>query len=235
MKHSEFYRVGYHDTDAEGNMTAAAALRYMQETAYMQLNKYGPTPAELAAAGRGFILSRIALSFYRPLHAYEEIEVQSWTCESKGYSFIRCYRLLRGGVICAEGASVWALVDLSKRRPVKVADFTYNFEDDEPLEIDLPKSIKMPETMRLVGERAVSYSDCDGNGHMTNTRYPELICDFIPDMRDRRVSNIAINFLSEAPLGSTLKVYYSRYDDTAHIRTVNESGKANVEAEVILE
>ncbi len=161
--------------------------------------------------------------------------MQSWTCESKGYSFIRCYRIIRDGVIAAEGSSVWALMDIAKRRPIKVADFTYGFEDDEPLEIDVPKKIKLPESMRLVGEYAVNYSDADTNGHMTNTRYPELICDFIPDMRDRRVSNLAINFLSEAPIGTNLKVYYSRYDDTAYIRTVNESGAANIESEIILE
>ena len=235
MKHSEFYRVGFHDTDSKGWLSPAAALRYMQETAYLQLQKYGPTPAELTASGRGFILSRIALSFYRPIGAYEEIEVQSWTCESKGYSFIRCYRILHDTMIAAEGSSVWALVDTERRRPIKTSDFTYNFECDEPLELDVPKSIRMPEDMRLVGERAVAYSDTDTNMHMTNTRYPELICDHIPDMKDKRVSNLAINFLGEAPAGENLRVYYGRYDDTAYIRTQNESGQKNIEAEVILE
>lgn len=235
MKHSEFYRVGYHDTDARGHLSPAAALRYMQETAYLQLHKYGPTPAELTASGRGFILSRIALSFYRPIGAYEEIEVQSWTCESKGYSFLRCYRILKDGMIAAEGSSVWALVDTERRRPIKVSDFTYNFDYDEPLELDVPKSIKMPENMRLVGEHTVAYSCTDTNGHMTNTRYPELICNFIPDIREKSVSNLAINFLGEAPSKETLRVYYGRYDDTAYIRTTSESGNKNIEAEVILE
>ncbi len=235
MKHSEFYRVGFHDTDSSGNLSAAAALKYMQETAYLQLHKLGPTPAELTSSGRGFILSRIALSYYRPIRAYEQIEVQTWTCESKGYSFLRCYRIIRGGIICAEGSSVWALMDFEKRRPVKVTDFSYNFEDDEPLELDVPKSIKMPESLRLVGEHTVSYSDTDSNRHMTNTRYPELICNFIPNMKDRRVSNLAINFLGEAPMDSTLKVYYAKYDDSAYIRTLREDGTKNIEAEVILE
>lgn len=235
MKHSEFYRVGFHDTDVSGNLTAASALRYMQETAYLQLQKFGPTPAELTAAGMGFILSRIALSFYRPLHAYENIEVQTWTCESKGYSFIRCYRILFDGVISAEASAVWALVDFRKRRPVKVSDFVYNFENDEMLDLDVPKRIKMPEEPHLVGEHTVSYSDTDTNGHMTNTRYPELICNFLPDMSGKRISNLAINFLEEAPMGSTLKVYYSKYDYTAYIRTQNESGNKNIEAEIILE
>ena len=207
----------------------------MQETAYLQLHKYGPTPAELTASGRGFILSRIALSFYRPIGAYEEIEVQSWTCESKGYSFIRCYRILQDGIIAAEGSSVWALVDLERRRPIRTSEFKYNFECDEPNEIDVPKSIKMPEDMRLVGEHTVSYSDADTNMHMTNTRYPELICNHITDIADKRVTNIAINFLGEAPIGSSLRVYYGRYDDTAYIRTQSEDAKKNIEAEVILE
>ena len=235
MKHSEFYRVGFHDTDASGNMSAAAALRYMQETAYLHLHKYGPTPKELTDSGRGFILSRIALSFYSPLRAYEEFEVQTWTCESKGYSFLRCYRILREGVIVAEGSSVWALMDFERRRPVRVDDFSYNFEDDEPLDLDVPKSIKLPETTRLVGEHTVSYSDADTNGHMTNTRYPELICNFLPDMKGKRVSNLAINFLGEAPIETTLKVYFAKYDDVSYIRTLRPDGTKNIEAEVILD
>lgn len=235
MKHSEFYRVGFHDTNARGELSPAAALRYMQETAYLQLHKLGPTPKELTESGRGFVLSRIALSFYRPIRAYEEIEVQSWTCESKGYSFNRCYRIIKDGVIAAEGSSVWALIDLGRRRPIKTADFTYNFECDEPLELDVPKSIKMPESLRLVGEYTVAYSDTDTNLHMTNTRYPSLICDFIPDIKGKRVSNIAINFLGEAALGSTLKVYFAKYDDVAYVRTLGEDGTKNIEAEVVLE
>ena len=116
-----------------------------------------------------------------------------------------------------------------------MSDFVYNFECDEPLEFDVPKSIRIPEAVHLAGEHTVTYSDTDTNGHMTNTRYPELICNFIPDIKDRRVAYLAINFLAEAPTETPLKVYLSRYDDTAYIRTLRPDGTKNIEAEMILE
>ena len=52
-------------------------------------------------------------------------------------------------------------------------------------------------------------------------------------MRGSRVISMALNFVSEAPLGETLKVYHGVSDGTHYIRTVRENGNTNIEAEII--
>ena len=90
--------------------------------------------------------------------------------------------------------------------------------------------------MRLVGERAVEYADIDLNGHMNNTRYPDFLCGYIEGgMKNQQVISMSISFVSEAPLGETLKVYAGESDGLYYIRTLRGNGSVNVEAEIMLE
>ncbi|MBQ3126564.1 MAG: hypothetical protein IJC15_05780 [Clostridia bacterium] len=232
------FTVDFHDTDLYARMRPSAALKYMQEAANLHLNAYGPTMDELRAGGRAFLLSRIRMAIRRPLPAYTPIEAQTWVAmDDHGYSFNRYHRLIADGETAAEAMSVWALVDLETRRPIRASEFTYNFSGDLPLDIELPRRIRFPAAPEIVGERRVVYSDCDYNGHINNTRYPDLLCDFLPAGEARRVKDVVINFLGEAPLGDTLTVF--RTPDPERngrylFRTRRADGSTNIEAVLTL-
>ncbi len=232
MKWIENYRINSHDCDENGRVRPSLMLRYMQETANLQLRALGPTPEQLISEDRAFILSRVNMSIYGTLHAYEEIQVSSWACESRGVSFGRCYQIRRCGEIIAEAASVWGLIGISSRKIYRVEDAVLGFDTDEPLELDLPKRVHIPRDLplSLVGERTVVYSDIDANRHMNNTNYPDMLCGFIPDIAKKNVLNVSISFAAEAKQGETLKVYMTESDGTYYFRTVRQDGAINVEA-----
>lgn len=237
MKWTENYRINSHDCDAAGKVRPSLVLRYMQETANLQLRTLGPTAEALVAADKAFILSRINISQYAPLYAYDDITVSSWACESHGVTFNRCYQMRRGEDIVAEAASVWALIGISDRKIYRVEDIELGFSVDEPLELDAPRRVHIPRelTLSLVGERNVVYSDIDANNHMNNTNYPDMLCDFIPDMAHKRMLGCSINFANEARLGETLKIYMRESDGTYYFRTVRTDGAINVEAMIMVE
>lgn len=237
MKWTENYRINSHDCDSAGKVRPSLVLRYLQETANLQLRSLGPTAKELVADDKAFILSRINVSIYAPLHAYEDITVSSWACESRGVTFNRCYQMRRGDDIVAEAASVWGLIGISDRKIHRVEDITLGFDTDEPLELDAPRRVHIPRelTLALVGERPIVYSDLDANQHMNNTNYPDMLCDFIPDMAEKRVLGFSISFANEARLGETLKVYMRESDGTYYFRTVRSDGAINVEAMIMME
>ena len=109
---------------------------------------------------------------------------------------------------------------------------------EEPIELDLSTRLRIPSDteMKLVGEHTVAYQDCDLNHHLNNTHYPDLLIGFLPSMEGKRVVNMAISYLHEAPLGQTLKVYSSKEDDGAfYIRTLLPDGSVNVEAQIVTE
>ena len=52
------------------------------------------------------------------------------------------------------------------------------------------------------------YSDVDFNGHMNNTRYPDMVCDFLPPeaMAGKWLRQMSLSYMREAALGDTLSV-----------------------------
>ena len=210
----------------------------MQDAANYEMEEDGLSYNELFSRGLSFVLSRIRMSFYSPIYAHEKIEVQSWACESRGVQFNRCYRIMKNGVIGAEAVSVWALVGVNDRHLHRVNEFDLPYRKDEMLELDMPARFKIPDDvdMRLVSERVVEYADVDMNGHMNNTHYPDVLCSHLSEnMRGQRVISMGISFLSEAPLGESVKIYSGMSDGNHYVRTVKENGQVNVESEIILE
>ena len=240
MKHSETYRILSHDCDAAGNVRASVILRYMQETAALQLEKYGPSLSDLRKENKALWIVRLNMSLYAPLHERDEIRVETWACESHGVSLPRCYRIWRGEAIVAEASSVWGIVDTESRRLCRADEIEFHFGTEEPLELDLPIRVRIPRELTpvLVGEKNIFYSEIDVNGHLNNANYPDLFCNFVPDMKNKKVIALSVSFVKEAPLGTTLKVYTSGSDDdgeTRYFRTVCENGEINAEAMLMLE
>lgn len=232
------FTVDFHDTDLYARMRPSAALKYMQEAANLHLNAYGPSMDELRAGGRAFILSRIRMSIHRQLPAYTPIEAQTWISnDDHGFSFNRYHRIMAGGEVAAEAASVWALVDLGTHHPIRASEFTYNFTGEPPLDLPLPRRIRFADDPEEIGQRRVAYSDCDYNGHINNTRYPDLLCDHLPAGETRPVADVVINFLGEAPLGDTLTVYRAADPEREGrflFRTRRADGSTNIEAVLTL-
>ena len=237
MKWTEEFRVSSQDCDLNGMTGAGAILRYMQETANLQMSGQGPSYDSLVEQGYSFILSRIGMSIYAPLVAEDRIRCESWAVASRGVTYNRCYRILRGDDLIAEASSAWALLGIEDKKLRRVGEVPLNYSEDEPLELDLPIRFRIPAEaeMKLVGERTIYYSDVDRNGHMNNTRYLDMFCSFLPDMRNQRVISVLLNFASEAPLGETEKIYCGEYDGAYYVRSVRPSGAINAEAEILLE
>lgn len=239
MKHSEFYKIKWHDTNANREARASKLLMYMQETANAHLLANGLSLDGLRdERGLAFILSRIAMRFYQPLYTGDEIEVQTWVCEGRGFSFDRCFVILRGGEVVAEAYSIWALLNLKEKRLMKTSEFSYGFPPDAPLESGLVTRVRMPQVsdMELAGQRRIVFSDIDYNGHMNNTNYPDMLCDFVPNIAGRRVTSITLSFLHEASFEHTLDVWRGLHESGHYFRTVDsEDGKTCLEALVILE
>ena len=61
-----------------------------------------------------------------------------------------------------------------------------------------------------VGDHHVFYSDTDMNGHMTNSNYPDMVWNYIPDVTEKEVTSVNIRFMKEAPMDSDLEIFMAR-------------------------
>ena len=184
--------------------------------------------------GLAFLLSRFSAGFYTTVYAYDALTAETWGVESRGFSFNRCYRLWRGDQVVAEAVSVWALVDVESRRPIRVSEYTPGFDYEEMLTLDTPPRIVFPAAspLRLVGEHTVSYGETDMNMHMNNTRYSDMLCSAV-SMTGKRIYRMSFNFLNEAKLGETVNIYSAHHGESDFFRTVRSDGKVNVEAQIV--
>lgn len=237
MYYSHTFTTKWHDTDPCGVMRPSRVLEYMQETANLQCREYGMDLNDLFYnEGLGFLLSRLQLRLDAPLHAYEQIEVRTWCPPSRALSFLRCFAILRDGDVVAEALSTWALMDVKNRALVRVNDFNREFPMGDPIdEGTLPKKVRISASaeMEAVGERRIVYSDLDFNHHMNNTKYPDMVCDFLPDMKGKFVSSLSLAYMNEGAFGDTLTVQRAQDGEGAYLlRTVRGDGKVCLEAEI---
>ena len=239
MIYQETMTARWHDTDATLAVRPSQTLVYMQEMAFCHLNSVDRNLDKLRfEEGLAFILTRLTLKFYRPIRPAETITAQTWISDGKGLNFPRYFRIQKqDGTVAAEGASSWLLIDLNTHLPRRVSDFAYGFESEEPLPFATPRRFPVPADMVEVGLRKIVYSDIDYNGHMNNTRYPDMVCDYLPEGVVGRIHTMHLEFVREAKFGSTLRVMRgertSEQGDTVYlVQTVDEQGEVCLAAEV---
>ena len=223
------------DVDYNGVVRTSSLMKYIQSAAQTQLTLNGMSYDQLKDMKRAFILSRIKMEFTEPVRAYENLTAVTYPCDSRGYSFLRCYALEKDGVTIGRAVSIWALIDTETRALVKVNDFELGLKTHEPHSLALSR-FTMPASIREVGTYTVNYGDTDQNCHMNNTRYPDMYSNFLP-LDGKRIRTISINYQNEAPRGEKLRVERADGIDgyTYYFRTLREDGKVNTEAEIVLE
>jgi acyl-ACP thioesterase len=232
QKYTKDICVDIHDVDFNGVAKASSLMKYVQLAAQAQLTDNGMSYDELKSRNRAFILSRIKLEFTEPVRAFEALTAITFPCESRGYSFLRCYKLKKGDKTIARAVSLWALIDTDTRSLVKVNDFELGLETFAPLDLTLGRFI-IPACLSEAGRYTVHYGEVDQNRHMNNTRYPDMYASFLP-MENMRISEITINYQNEAPEGEELTVLMGKDEEHYYFRTVRQDGKINTEAEIKL-
>ena len=231
------YTTRWHDTDANRIVRPTQILVFMQEASNHHIKALGHDLDRLRdEQGLAFLLSKIRLAIYKPLYAFENITVETWTVESRGFSFNRFFRILRGDEVIAAADTTWALISLRSGELCRVDSFDFNFEHEAPIDIGLPTRFRVPKNdqLSLIGERKIVYSDLDYNMHMNNTRYADMLCDFMPYERISEIKGISLSYLHEAAFGDTIKIYRTDDAQKFDFRTVNEDGKVCLEAEILL-
>ena len=224
--------VDIHDVDSNGVTRASALMRYIQSAAQTQLTENGMSYDNLKAMNRAFILSKITIEFNETIRAYEPLTATTFPCNSRGYTFLRCYKLEKDGRTVGRAVAAWALIDTESRSLVKVNDFDLGLDTYDPLDIPSTR-IVIPSDIKTVGTYNVTYADTDQNNHMNNTRYPDMYSNFLP-LSGKRIERITISYMNEAPTMDSLTVQRAEACGCYYFRTIRSDGKVNSEAEIKL-
>lgn len=160
----------------------------------------------MARDNLSWVLLRSAFEIDTRPKLYSTMYISVWPVMGSSLSHKRCIRILdQEGQEIGRGTTEWCIIDRVTRRPVLPglsSETNTQYQELGSIPCKAPKRIKDfdPE---LKSERTVCFSDCDFNGHLTNTRYVDMIYDLLPEsvLNSRAAVRLDINYRREAPRG----------------------------------
>jgi acyl-ACP thioesterase len=142
----------------------------------------------------------------------EPVTVRTWPRGSDRLFAVRDYDIRdQADRPLVRGRSGWLVIDMEKRRPLRVQQFMDKLPQNEGLDA-LPgggAGLEPGADLTLAGERTARYSDIDYNGHVNNTRYIQWIQDVTDPglLTNADQLRLDINYLHEVKPGETIGLW----------------------------
>lgn len=225
---TEPFRVRATEVGPDERATVLSLADLFQEAAGEHALATDRESFDLGAGRRGtWVLSRIRLQFDRRPALREAVTVETWP---SAYDGIRVHRdfLLRGegGAVDVRATSVWFVIDVARRRPVRLPPSMHTFgppDHDRALTLTAPP--EAPDEVEAERRFSVRYADLDRVGHANNVRFLEWALE-APGGADG-LHEVDVLYQAEAVLGDTIvsRVGHKRGGARQHVLTREADGR----------
>ena len=113
-------------------------------------------------------------------------------------------------------------------------DRTPHWAEDVPFALPMKMTKAAPEACELAGEPVASYSRCDMNGHLNNTRYADILCDALPwsVWEQGTVQDLLLFYHREVPRGESFTLSRARTGEKQYYFNGEREGKSAFEASI---
>lgn len=234
-------RITSYDVGPERELKYSVILKLLQEAAECQMKRGGLTYERMREGGCVFLLTNVSVRIAALPHAGDTVTVWTAFCGTAGALFLRDMRIRTadGGELVTLH-SHWALTDPDGHRVLRPSAFPF------PDAVDLTecKTGSVPARLNLrgeaarclrpAGEREVRWSDIDCNGHMNNSVYADLMCDYFPGGKmPRRLGEFAISFRREAREKDIIAIQSGRTPDGAAVLAGEIAGRCCFEGRML--
>ena len=215
------------DVDAQRRLRLSSLFTLLQEAAIAHTTELGMGREKTLDKGLLWIVTLQKVCVTR-LPLYDEtVTLSSWPGRTMHLYFPRFYRMTdSAGHILLEASALWALMDQKTRHIVFPEEHGVQIGEESALPaLPLPSAPRLPE---LSEERSftVPYSYTDLNGHMNNTRYPDLAEDMMPaGLRNGQIREILTEYGGEVSEGETLVLKTAAGKDSFAMAGFSEDGK----------
>jgi acyl-ACP thioesterase len=175
----------------------------MQEAASRHAEALDVSIQQLLLENYTWLLSRLKIKIASFPVWQDRIKISTWPSGAQRLFALRDFHLQdKHNQTVAAAVSAWLVLDVEKRRPVRIGPFV---EKLRPIEGDhiLPDTLdKLPVLESRTHEKkfAVRYRDLDINQHVNNVSFVEWLVESIPNgvLNTSVLSELEINFMAEA-------------------------------------
>jgi acyl-ACP thioesterase len=197
--------VSYGDVDRDGVLLLPGVFKFLQEAAIKHADQFDAGTQAMVNRGESWVLNRMAAAIHRYPRYEEPVRVVTWSSGIRTFKGYRDFRVFCGDELVVAASSLWLYVNLQTKALVRVPEEIAARFPSGPgavLHPDLDKLKLAPPRPGPVQPCPVSvrYSDVDGNGHVNNTAYLDLLQTALVNRGfPARPQNVAIQFLKEIP------------------------------------
>lgn len=205
------YNIHYYEVDIHKRALMTSIINYLGDMAMYQSEILGVGIDYLKENDLAWVLYKwdITMDSYPLLN--ETIKVQTCACSFKRFYAYRKHEIIdtKGNKI-GYANSVWLLINLSRRRPVRVTKDmyeVYGIDDSNNIPLDIEDILSISE---VHSEKTfqVRYSDIDTNMHVNNVKYVAWALETVPKdiVLNYELKNIKVTYEKETRYGETIKV-----------------------------
>lgn len=199
------------DCDRNGKLKLSVMLEYFTNAAVKHYEELDLPRERLEKENFRFLLLQTAVKIYRLPEIGENLLVSTWEVGFDGMYFDRAYEICtQEGEKLVSSDGHWILTDLS-HRILSPKKFPYPLGTGENSDIKCERMKKYFLSDFSSGIiHKVKSEDIDLNGHVHNTVYAAVACEYLPtDFWDKNWTEMRINWRNEAKLGDEWELFVS--------------------------
>ena len=207
LLHEKLFSVRYYEVGPSRLVRPATLLDYLQDAAAEHASLLHIGVQDLHHRDLTWVLSRLHLTVERYPGVGEAVLVRTWPSTRGSLSSYREFEVLdQAGTIVARATTAWVVLDLVRRRPVRLADVLpdYPLESRRAIADDFPP-LPRPESDARELAFTVRQSDLDMNRHVNNAVYVGWALESAPaEVVQGGPADIEVGYRAEALAGDTV-------------------------------
>ena len=223
--------VSFSRLDREGKVPCHEILNYLQDCSTFQSQSLGVGAEYLKKKNRAWVLLAYKIQIVRELRLGEEIEVGTCPTDFGKIMATRQFFIKdKDGEFIVKAESIWSLIDIKKRMPVRITDDDVNKYRKETAfdSIGVSRKISFSGQKESIGKVEVQSIDIDTNGHVNNANYLRMIYDYLP--KNETYNQLEIVYNKEALEGET--IICTKYKEEDGLGISMESADGEIHAQI---
>lgn len=216
------YTLRIADCDLTGSWKPSAMLTAIQETSGADCEKRGVGSSALLRENLCWIVTHSEIHMERYPRLWQTVTVESFHVDFRRWFCVRCCIFTdENGDRIGWPATNWVILDIGKRQIVMPGKFADLLPDNSAVEVPLrhPGMVEAVHGQENALTIRPQYSDLDVNGHVTNTRYVDWVCDALGTdvMRDWCLAEIRVNYSAEIKVDQEIELRVTRDGPHYHV------------------
>ncbi len=203
------------DCDLTGCWKPSAVFVAVQETSGAHCEYLGLGSSALLRENACWIITHSEIHMERYPRLWQTVTVESIPNGTRRWFFPRCCVFTdENGRRLGYSSTNWAILDISRRQLMMPGKFADCLPDNSDVEFPMgyPGMVESVHGEETILTRKPLYSDLDFNGHVTNARYADWVCDAlgVDVMQEYCLESIRVNYGAEIKADQEITLHVTR-------------------------